>query len=180
MLTADQRDDPDEPYEPDQYSDAIYCPDSNKWKTGMMDEYESLMKNETWILTSLPQGRRAIRGRWIYKYKPAANGEAPRYKARFVACGYSQRLGIDYNETYAAVVSHDTFRILMSTVAALDLEMVQLDVKTLFLYGDLEEEIYLEQPEGFVVSGHETEVCRLKKVHLRSEAGISRLERAIQ
>jgi hypothetical protein len=68
----------------------------------------------------------------------------------------------------------------MSTVAALDLEMVQLDVKTLFLYGDLEEEIYLEQPEGFVVSGHETEVCRLKKVHLRSEAGISRLERAIQ
>jgi hypothetical protein len=163
MLTADQRDDPDEPYEPDQYSDAIYCPDSNKWKTGMMDEYESLMKNETWILTSLPQGRRAIRGRWIYKYKPAANGEAPRYKARFVACGYSQRLGIDYNETYAAVVSHDSFRILKSTVATLDLEMVQLDVKTAFLYGDLEEEIYLEQPEGFVVAGHETEVCRLKR-----------------
>jgi hypothetical protein len=79
MLPADQRDDPDEPYEPDQYSDAICCPDSNKWKTGMMDEYESLMKNETWILTSLSQGRRAIRGRWIYKYKPVANGENPRY-----------------------------------------------------------------------------------------------------
>ena len=163
LLTTNQHEDPDEPYEPDQYRDAICCPDANKWKASMVDEYESLMKNDTWNLTSLPQGRRAIKGRWTFKYKPAANGEDPRYKARFVACGYSQRPGTDYNETYAAVVSHDTFRILMSTVVALDLEMVQLDVKTAFLYGDLEEEIYLEQPEGFVVVGHETEVCRLKR-----------------
>ncbi|KAI9562503.1 hypothetical protein GHT06_009942 [Daphnia sinensis] len=122
MLTADHQDDPDEPYEPDQYRDAICFPDANKWKTGMVDEYESLMKNYTWILTSLTHGRRAIKGRWTFKYKPATNGEDPRYKASFVACGYSQRLGIDYNEAYAAVVSHDTFRILMSTVAALDLK----------------------------------------------------------
>jgi hypothetical protein len=129
----------------------------------MVDECEPLMKNDTCILTSLPQGRRAIKGHWTFKYKPAANGEDPRYKSRFVACGYNQRLGIDYNETYTAVVYHDKLCILMSAVTALDLEMVQLGVPCMFLYGDLEEEIYLEQPEGFVVAGHETKVCRLKR-----------------
>ena len=81
------------------------------------------------------------------------NGSQPRYKARLVAKGFSQRSGIDYDEIFSPVVKYDTLRSVLSLVAANDLEMSQLDVKTAFLYGILDEEIYLQQPEGFVRTG---------------------------
>jgi hypothetical protein len=108
-------------------------------------------------------GRQAIEGKWILKHKPGFKTTAPRYKARFVIKGFSQVHGVDYNETYAPVAKTYSFRIFMAIAAARDLEMITLDVKTAFLYGTLEEEVYMHQPEGFVIPGREEEVCHLIK-----------------
>ncbi|GJS37168.1 transposable element [Tanacetum coccineum] len=86
-----------------------------------------------------------------------------RFKARLVAKGYSQKEGIDYNEIFSPVIRHTSIRVLLSLVAHHDLELEQLDVKTAFLHGDLEEEIYMSQPEGFVIQGKEDYVCKLQK-----------------
>ena len=150
-------------YEPANYSDAMESKDSSLWKLAIADEYDSLIKNNTWTLTLLPPGRVAIKSRWLFKIKTGAEGTAPRYKARLVAKGYSQRSGIDYGETYAPVAKHDTLRVILSIVAAYDLEMIQLDIKTAFLYGELNEEIYLQQPEGYVAADKENHVCHLHK-----------------
>ena len=162
MLTDDQQDN-QHCFEPDQYKDAIKCPEADKWRAAINDEYNSLMSNDTWSLVPCPPGRKPIGCRWTFTIKPAANGNPPRYKARLVAKGYSQRPGLDYTETYASVVTHDTIRLLMSIVAARNMEMAQLDVKTAFLYGNLTEDIYMDQPEGFTSPGRENEVCHLKK-----------------
>jgi hypothetical protein len=153
----------DELYEPTSYTDAMNSPDAELWKVAIQDEYDSLMLNETWSLSYLPPGRTCIKSRWIFKIKPGAHGSDNRYKARLVAKGFSQRPGIDFEETFSPVIKHDTLRVVLSLVAAHDLEMSQLDVKTAFLYGELDEEIYLQQPEGYVVAGKEGSVCRLHK-----------------
>ena len=153
----------DELYEPTSYTDAMNSPDAELWKVAIQDEYDSLMLNQTWSLSDLPPGRTCIKSRWIFKIKPGAHGSDNRYKARLVAKGFSQRPGIDFEETFSPVIKHDTLRVVLSLVAAHDLEMSQLDVKTAFLYGELDEEIYLQQPEGYVVAGKEGSVCRLHK-----------------
>ena len=122
-------------YEPANYSDAMESKDSSLWKLAIADEYDSLIKNNTWTLTLLPPGRVAIKSRWLFKIKTGAEGTAPRYKARLVAKGYSQRSGIDYGETYAPVAKHDTLRVILSIVAAYDLEMIQLDINSLPVRG---------------------------------------------
>lgn len=151
--------------EPNQYQDAISCGDAFEWRAAMQREYESLMTNRTWELTPLPEGRSLIKARWTFKIKPAFKGTGKIYKARFVAKGYSQEAGIDYNvaEVYSPTLKIDSLRVLLSTSAVYDLELSQLDVKTAFLYGDLDEELYIEQPEGFRAAGSEHLVCRLKK-----------------
>jgi hypothetical protein len=152
-----------EPYEPKNLKDALSAPDATLWKEAVQDEYDSLINNKTWSLTKLPPNRTAIKSRWTFKVKPGVKDSASRYKVRLVAKGYSQRPGIDYEETFAPVAKQTTLRVVLSYVAAQDLEMRQLDIKTAFLYGDLSEEIYLEQPEGYVKSGDEDLVCRLHK-----------------
>lgn len=129
----------------------------------MNDEYQSLMENRTWSLVPLPQGRSAIGCRWTYKLKHGADGTIQRYKARFVAKGYSQRPGLDFIETYAPVVKLDSFRAILSIAAHRDFDMIQLNVKTAFIYGEVTEELYVSQPEGFVIAGQESLVCRLYK-----------------
>ncbi len=151
------------PYEPKNLKDAMSAPDATLWKEAVNDEYDSLINNKTWSLTKLPLNRTAIKSRWIFKVKPGVKGSAPRYKAKLVAKGYSQRPGIDYEETFAPVTKQTTLRVVLSFVAAQDLEMRQLDIKTAFLYGDLSEEIYMKQPKGYVKSGDEDLVCRLHK-----------------
>ena len=89
--------------------------------------------------------------------------DSVRFKARLIAKGYAQKEGIDYNEVFSPVVKHSSIRILLALVAQFDLELAQLDVKTTFLHGDLEEEIYMSQPHGFEVAGKENQVCKLKK-----------------
>ena len=86
-----------------------------------------------------------------------------RYKARLVAKGYAQTEGVDYNEVFSPVVKHSSIRILLALVAQLDLELVQMDVKTAFLHGDLEEKIYMNQPNGFKVAGKKKIVYKLEK-----------------
>ena len=150
--------------EPSSYSEAIISGDSNKWMTAMHDEMESLEKNGTWDLVKLPREKKPIRCKWVFKRKEGVSpNDETRYKARLVAKGYSQIPGIDYNEVFSPVVKHSSIRTLLSIVAMHDLELEQLDVKTAFLHGELEEDIYMEQPEGFVIPGKEKLVCKLKK-----------------
>ena len=129
----------------------------------MDEEYQSLMVNKTWSLVPLPTGRSAIGCRWAFKLKRGPDGSIQRYKARFVAKGYSQRPGVDYLETYSPVVKLDSLRCILSIASSRDLDMMQLDVKTAFLHGEVIEELYVNQPEGFIADGNESLVCKLHK-----------------
>lgn len=151
--------------EPAQYRDAVASDDAPEWKAAMDREFQSLMKNRTWRKVELPPRHSLIRSRWAYKFKPGYGEREGIYKARFVAKDFSQVPGQDYSEgeIYSPVVKHDSLRVLLSIAASLDLELHQLDVKTAFLYGDLDEELYVQQPEGFIQPGEEHLVCRLHK-----------------
>ncbi|KAE8688563.1 Retrovirus-related Pol polyprotein from transposon TNT 1-94 [Hibiscus syriacus] len=126
------------------------------------DEMDSLMSNQTWELAELPPGKKALHNKWIYRIKEEHDG-SKRYKARLVVKGFQQKEGIDYNEIFSPVVKLSTIRLVLKIVAAENLHLEQLDVKTTFLHGDLEEEIYMRQPEGFIETGKKNLVCRLKK-----------------
>ncbi|KAL5865755.1 hypothetical protein ACOSQ3_003269 [Xanthoceras sorbifolium] len=146
------------------YKEAIRSSEVEKWKEAMDEEMKSLQKNNTWQLAKLPKGKKAIGCKWVYAKKEGfPDKDGVRYKARMVAKGYAQKEGIDYNEVFSPVVKHSSIRILLALVAQLNLELVQLDVKTAFLHGNLEEEIYVSQPEGFEVAGKENWVCKLNK-----------------
>ena len=149
--------------EPNHYQDALSSPDAAMWKEAIEDEYQSLIENETWELAQLPKGRLVIDTRWTFKKKIGIDGEKDRYKARYCAKGFTQLKGIDYQETFSPVVKHTTLRTMLSIATVLDLDIIQLDVKTAFLHGEIEEETYIKQPEGYVIPGRENEVCRLKK-----------------
>ncbi|GJX75492.1 transposable element [Tanacetum coccineum] len=153
-----------ESLEPATYQEAITSKDSDMWSAAMGEEIESLHKNNTWALVKLPEGRKVVGCKWVFKKKTGLSGsDNIRFKARLVAKGFSQKEGIDYNEIFSPVVRHTSIRVLLSLVAHHDLELEQLDVKTAFLHGDLEEEIYMSQPEGFVVQGKEDYVCKIRK-----------------
>lgn len=133
----------------------------------MNEEVNSLEKNNTWKLVPTPKNQRVIGSKWIFKRKDGIPGvEKPRYKARIVAKGYSQVEGLDYHEIFSLVVKHRSIRSILSIVAKNDLELEQLDVKIAFLaflHGDLEEVIYMKQPELFEVKSDMPLVCELKR-----------------
>jgi hypothetical protein len=137
-------------FEPSSYSEAISCDNSSKWLVAMNDEFESLQKNSTWKLVELPEGKKPLKCKWIYNKKEDISGVEPaRFKARLVVKGFKQREGIDFNEVFSPVVRHTSIRVMLAIVTLFDLELEQLDVKTAFLHGDLDEEIYMTQPQGF-------------------------------
>jgi hypothetical protein len=148
--------------EPESFQEAVDCFEKSKWLEAMKDEMNSLHLNETWDLVELPKGKKALKNRWVFVLKNEDDG-LKRYKARLVVKGYGQKYGVDFNEIFSPVVKHCSIRAILSLVAVLDLELVQLDIKTAFLHGDLEEEIYMSQPEGFVDESNPNLVCRLKK-----------------
>jgi hypothetical protein len=149
--------------EPECYAEAMEDEHKSEWVDAMQDEMKSLHDNHTFDLVKLPKGKRALTNRWIYRVKQEEHTSQPRYKARLVVKGFRQRKGIDFDEIFSPVVKMSSIRVVLSLAASLDLEIEQMDVKTAFLHGDLEEEIYMEQPEGFRVKGKEDYVCRLKK-----------------
>jgi len=129
----------------------------------MQEEMRSYLENHTYDLVKLPKEKKALKNKWVYKLKTENNSSQQRYKARLVVKGFSQKKGIDFEEIFSPVVKMSSIRVVLGLAARLNLEVEQLDVKTAFLHGDLEEEIYMEQPEGFKVKGKENLVCKLRK-----------------
>eukprot|EP00253_Pinus_taeda_P006599 PITA_06599 len=115
----------------------------------------SLLENKTWELVNLPKGRKALQNKWVYKIKHEDDEKKERYKTRLVVKSFAQKEGIDFTEIFSLVVKMSSIRVILGLVAALDLECEQLDVKTAFLHGELEETIYMELPKGFVEKGKE-------------------------
>jgi hypothetical protein len=148
--------------EPECYDEACQVEDASKWELAMKDEMKSLISNNTWELAELPMGKKALHNKWVYRVKEEHDG-SKRHKARLVVKGFQQKEGIDYSDIFSPVVKLTTIRSVLSIVAAEGLHLEQLDVKTAFLHGDLEEEIYMQQPNGFSMKGKENLVCKLKK-----------------
>jgi len=147
--------------EPNTYDQAMKSPDKDKWKNAMNEEIRSLMENKTWILDENKDGKKPISCRWVYKIKRQPDGSVERYKARLVARGYSRRYGTDYHETFAQVVRFESVRIVLSLAAFYKMKIRQFDVKTAFLYGELQEKLLMEQPPGY--QDGTNKVCRLMK-----------------
>ena len=110
-----------------------------------------------------PDGKSIVASKWIFKIKQAANGSIDKYKARFVARGFSQKEGVDYEEMFAPVTHYTSIRMIIALTSGMRWRLYQMDVKTVFLNGEIEEELYVEHPDGFIVHGKESHVCRLKK-----------------
>ncbi|RVX19855.1 Retrovirus-related Pol polyprotein from transposon TNT 1-94 [Vitis vinifera] len=147
--------------DPETFSQAINCKESNLWYDAMKDEMNSMASNGVWNLVELPGGAKAIGCKWVFKTNKDSLGNIERYKARLIAKGFTQNEGIDYNETFSPVSKKDSLHIIMTLVAHFDLELQQMDVKTTFLNGNLEEEVYKKQPEEFSSSGGEHLVYKL-------------------
>ncbi|CAL2237292.1 unnamed protein product [Prunus armeniaca] len=146
--------------EPENYEDAAQ---DESWRKAMEAELEMIEKNDTWKLVERPFAKPVIGVKWVYKTKLNLDGTVQKNKARLVAKGYSQKPGIDYNETFAPVARLDTIRTLIALAAHKEWSLYQLDVKSAFLNGVLKEEVYVEQPQGFVRKDEETKVYKLHK-----------------
>jgi transposase InsO family protein len=161
--------------EPRSYTEATSCSQKDEWRIAMKNEYDSLIDNQTWTLCQLPSNRKAIRSKWVFKTKTKADGTIDRFKARLVAQGFSQRHGIDFDETFSPVASMPTIRILLS-LQALNWHVRHIDVDTAYLNANLDVELYISQPEGFEVvndNGGKL-VCRLKKaIYGLKQAGLA-------
>ncbi|KAL4335653.1 hypothetical protein GQ457_07G001670 [Hibiscus cannabinus] len=149
--------------DPINFHHAMQSINSQKWIDAMQEEYKSMQDNKVWELVSLPEGEKPIGCKWIFKTNRDANGNVERYKALLVAKGYTQKEGIDFLETFSPVSSKDSFRTIMALVAHFDLELHQMDVKTAFHNGDIEETIYMVQPENFESGDPKNIVCKLTK-----------------
>ncbi|CAI7814192.1 unnamed protein product [Closterium sp. NIES-54] len=137
------------PGEPATLKEALESSDAEEWKNSMESELKSIEENSTWELVELPEGRKAITSKWLFKIKSDADGKIERYKSRLVAKGYQQKEKVDYKELFAPVVKPTTLRTLLAGAAIKGWVVKQMDVTTAFLNGVLEEEIFMAQPEGF-------------------------------
>ena len=133
---------------PQTYQEAMDLPESSNWKAAMEEEMNSLTENNTFTLSDLPEGKNAVGGRWVYTIKESSAG-AKTFKARYVAKGYSQVRGIDFQETFAPTANLTSLRLLIA--AQHDLVLHQMDVKTAYLNATIDCEIYMDQAEGFEV-----------------------------
>ena len=131
----------------------------------MKYEFDSMYSNRVWDLVKVPNGIKLVGCKWVYKRKKGINGKVETFKARLVAKRYTKKKkkGIDYEETFSPIAMLKSIKILLSIAAYYDYEIWQMDVKTAFLNGNLEEEIYMMQPEGFIAKNQEHMVCKLKR-----------------
>lgn len=147
--------------EPQSYDEAITSPSSAEWREAMQREYDSLIANNVFKLVDRPSNVNVVQCKWVFKLKYDSSGNFEKYKARLVARGFTQRYGLDYNDTFSPVVRHSSLRILFSLAVELNLEIDHVDVTTAFLNGNLNETIYMEQPTGF--NNNDGKVCLLLK-----------------
>ena len=159
--------------EPLTYEDAMNSPESERWLEAMKSEMDSMYENKVWTLVEPPEGVKSIGCKWVFKKKTNMDGNVTTYKARLVAKGFKQIHGIDYEETFSPVAMVKSIRILLAIAAYYDYEIWQMDVKTAFLNGSLEEDVYMTQPEGFVDPRFARMVCKL----LRSIYGLKQASR---
>ncbi|WJZ85230.1 hypothetical protein VitviT2T_004776 [Vitis vinifera] len=149
--------------EPQTFKEAVNSTEGLMWKEAIKSEIDSILQNHTWELVDLPPGCKPLSSKWIFKRKMKVDGSIDKYKARLVIKGYRQTEGLDYFDTYSPVTRINSIRMVLAIAALRNLEIYQMDVKTAFLNGDLDEEIYMEQPEGFSAPGQEKKVCKLVK-----------------
>lgn len=128
---------------PSTFRDAMLHPE---WKQAMQDEYHALLRNNTWSLVPIPANTPIVGCKWVYKLKTHPNDTIARYKARLVAKGYSQTAGLDYSETFSPIVKPATIRLVLTIALTKGWSINQLDVNNAFLYGNLQETIYMQQP----------------------------------
>lgn len=147
--------------EPNSYKQALADEDCGQWKKAMTEEYDQLIKNNTWELVERKPGLKIVDNKWVYKKKQGIEGTLIRYKARLVARGFAQEYGINFYETFSPVVRFTSIRAILALAAKEKLHMKQFDVKTAFLNGDLNETVFMEQPIGF--NDGTDRICRLKK-----------------
>jgi hypothetical protein len=134
-----------------------------EWADAMTEEYQSIMKNEVWEIVPRSKNKDGVSYILLFKIKHAANGSIEKYKARFVTCGFSQKEGIDYEETFAPVARYISIRTIIALATKMKWKLHQMDVKTTFLNGVIEEEVSIEQPQGFEVEDRKSHVFKLKK-----------------
>jgi transposase InsO family protein len=146
--------------EPTCFEEAIQ---RKEWANAMREEYQSIIKNEVWEIVPRPKSKDVVSSKWLFKIKHVVDGSIEKYKARFVACGFSQEEGIDYEETFALVARYTSIRTIIALAAKMKWKLHQMDVKTAFLNGVIEEEVYIEKPQGFEVENRKSHVCNLKK-----------------
>ena len=144
--------------EPRTLQEALASEDAGSWKRAWESEIESLEKNGTWVMAKVPEDRNIVGCRWLFRRK-----EDGRFKVRLVAKSYSQEPGVDFRETFTPVAKFTTLRLLLSLIAENDWELHSMDVKTAFLNGELEEEIYMEFPEGVIAKHPPGHACKLIK-----------------
>eukprot|EP01018_Ginkgo_biloba_P040293 Gb_29932 [translate_table: standard] len=129
----------------------------------MKAEFDALVKNDTWTLMEFPLDKDVIGTKWIYKTKYKSDGSINKHKERLVAKGYAQQEGIDYIKTFSPVTKMDTIRTVLVLAAQHGWIIYQMDIKSAFLNGYVDEEIYVEKPQGFNITGKENNVHKLKK-----------------
>ena len=149
--------------EPTSMTEALASPERAKWMDAMDKEMDSLHMNDVWDLVKLPKDRKAVGSKWVFKLKVGPDGQVERHKARLVAQGFAQKQGLDYDETFSPVVRFESLRTVIALAVQNDMKMHQMDVTTAFLNGELQEEVYMKQPEGFAAEGQEDLVCKLKR-----------------
>ena len=137
--------------------------DTHQWVQAMKSELESMYSNQVWDLVKAPNGIKPVGCKWVYKRKKGIDGKVETFKSRLVAKGYTQKEGIDYDETFSPVAMLKSIKILLFIAAHYDYEIWQMDVKTAFLNGNLEEELYMMQLEGFIAKNQEHMVCKLNR-----------------
>ena len=142
--------------EPSSFEEALQQP---IWVDAMVEEYDSIVRNSVWDVVPRSENNSIVSSCWLYKVKEAANGSVDKHKVRFFARGFSQVKGIDYDETFAPVARYTSTRLMLALSAQMGWKIHQMDVKTSFLNGKIEEEVYIEQLEGFETFDRESHVC---------------------
>jgi hypothetical protein len=148
---------------PTSISEAYASQEADYWKEAVRSEMDSILANGTWEITDHPYGCKPIGCKWVFKKKLRPDSTIEKYKARLVAKDYTQKESEDFFDTYSPMARLTTIRVLLSLAASHGLLVHQMDVKMAFLNGELDEDIYMDQPDGFVVGGQEGKVCKLLK-----------------